>query len=175
MRAFLFALLAAGAATSAPASAQQQPGAAGAGHSPVRRDAREQVPAALLGPWKVDLQASKYAGAKPKVATRTFQYTEGGKLLVTFQTVSADGAYAAGHWAAQVDGTPAVEYHSAAGSIAYNVVRLYKVDENNLKLTVVRNGKTDIEAAYNISPDGQKLTYSYGGNVIVYRRWTALD
>ncbi|MEH3107870.1 MAG: hypothetical protein PGN09_11500 [Sphingomonas fennica] len=164
-------LLIAAAPAAAAAQAPSAPAPAPAAH----RNAREQAPAALIGPWKVDLAASRYSGAKPKVATRTFQYTEDGKLLVTFQSVSATGNYVTGHWAAQVDGTPANEYHSAAGAIPYNVVRLWKVDENNLKLTVTRNGKLDIEATYALSPDGRTLTYSYGGNSIVYRRWTALD
>lgn len=139
------------------------------------RDAREQIPPALIGPWKVDLDASHYTGTKPQRAIRTFQYTAEGKVLVTFATVGANGAYSTGHWAAQADGTPAIEYHSAAGAIAYNVVKLTKVDEKTLNLTVLRHGKVDLEAVYKLSDDGQTLTYSYGDNRIIYRRWDKLD
>jgi hypothetical protein len=138
-------------------------------------DAREQAPAALIGPWKADLAASKYAGTKPKVALRTFAYTAEGKVLVTFMTLNAQGKFSTGHWAAQVDGTPAIEYHSAANSVPYNVVSFTKVDETTLNLIVTRHGKVDIQAVYKLSADGKTLTYSYGENVVVYRRWDGLD
>lgn len=141
-----------------------------------RRDAREVVPAALIGPWKVDLEASRYAGNnKPRVSVRTFQYTEDGKLLVTFMTVGANGSYSTAHWAVQVDGTPGNEYHSAAGAIPYNVVSLKKINETTLNLTVSRHGKVSIEAVYTLSADGKTLTYAYGDNNIVYRRWDKMD
>lgn len=153
------------------ASAPPAAGSAPEGH----RDAREVVPAALIGPWKVDLDASKYAGNKPRVSIRTFAYTEDGKLLVTFMTVGANGNYSTAHWAVQVDGTPGSEYHIAAGSIPYNVVSLKKISETVLNLTVSRNGKVSIEAVYTLSDDGKTLTYAYGGNNIVYRRWDKMD
>lgn len=138
-------------------------------------DAREQAPAALIGAWKADLAASKYPGAKPQAALRTFAYTEDGKILVNFVTVNAQGQVSSGHWAAQVDGTPAIEYHSSAKSVPYNVVSLTKVDETKLNLTVTRHGKVDLTATYTLSPDGSRLTYAYGDTAIVYRRWTYLD
>src|SRR3546814_2194394 len=69
--------------------------------------------------WKADIQASTYKGTKPQAAWRSFAYTEGGKVLVSFATRSASGAITSGHWAAQVDGTPGIEYHSSAGAIPY--------------------------------------------------------
>ncbi len=160
----------------APAMSASAPPAASSAPAPeAHRDAREIIPAAMIGPWKVDLEASKYAGNKPRVAVRTFAYTEGGKILVTFMTVSANGTYSTGHWAVQADGTPGNEYHSAAGSIPYNVVSLKKVNETTMNLTVSRHGKVSIEAVYTISEDGKTLTYAYGGNTIVYRRWDKLD
>lgn len=160
----------------APAmSASAPPAAAGGAAAEGHRDAREIIPAALIGPWKVDLEASKYAGNKPRVALRTFAYTEDGKILVTFMQVGANGNYSTGHWAVQADGTPGNEYHSAAGSIPYNVVSLKKINETTLNLTVSRHGKVSIEAVYTLSGDGKTLTYAYGGNNIVYRRWDNLD
>lgn len=134
-------------------------------------DAREQAPAGIIGMWKVDLAASTYKGTKPQIATRTFAYTEDGKILVSFATLNAAGALSSGHWAAQVDGSPAIEYHSSAGALAFNVVSLKKVDDATLDLTVTRHGKVSLQATYKISPDGKTLTYSYEGNVIVYRPW----
>jgi hypothetical protein len=139
------------------------------------RDAREQVPPALLGMWKVDIAASTYGGTKPKAALRSFQYTEGGKVLVTFMTLNAAGAYSSGHWAAQLDGTDGIEYHSSAGSIPYNIVRLTKVDERNLVLAVLRHGQETMSATYQLSEDGKTLTYAYGSNILVYRKWEQMD
>lgn len=159
----------------APAMSASAPATPGAPAPEGHRDAREIIPAALIGPWKVDLAASRYAGNKPRVAARTFAYTEDGKVLVTFMTVGANGAYSTGHWAVQADGTPGNEYHSAAGSIPYNVVSLKKINETTLNLTVTRHGKVSIEAVYTLSNDGKTLTYAYGENNIVYRRWDKLD
>lgn len=166
MRAFRSSLLAAFvtlAPLAAPASAAEAPFKG--------RDAREQLPAGMLGPWKADLAASTYTGTKPRVATRTFEYTADGKVLVTFQTVRADGGYTTGHWAAYTDGTPGIEYHNSAGSTPFNVVSFRKKDEAHFDLTVSRGGKVEIEATYALSADGKTLTYRYDGITVVYRRW----
>lgn len=138
-------------------------------------DARQQVPNALLGAWKADVAASHYTDPSPRKALRFFAYTEGGKVLVSFMTLNAKGQLSSGHWAAQVDGTPAVEYHSQGGSIPFNVVYFTKVDDYNYHLVVKRNGKLEITADYNLSKDGKTLTYSYGETVIVYHRWDMMD
>src|SRR3546814_20352681 len=85
-------------------------------------DAREQAPEGLIGMWKADIQASTYKGTKPQAAWRSFAYTEGGKVLVSFATRSARGAITSGPWAAQVAGTPGIESHSSAGAIPYHFV-----------------------------------------------------
>ena len=150
-------------------------GAATAAAGAAPRDAREQAPPALLGMWKADLAASTYPGAKPRNALRAFQYTADGKVLVTFMTLSATGAYSTGHWAAQLDGSPGIEYHSAAGSIPYNTVSFKKVDERNFTLAVYRNGLQNLAATYQLSADGKTLTYKYDQTVIVYRPWSLAD
>jgi len=134
-------------------------------------DAREMAPEGLIGFWRADLAASTFPGTKPGVALRSFAYDADGKVLVSFASRGTDGTITSGHWSAQVDGTPGVEYHSRAGSIAFNVVSWKVVGDGRLALTVTRGGKVDIEAIYQLSPDGQTLTYSYGKTVIVYHRW----
>ncbi|WP_338333603.1 hypothetical protein [Acetobacter sp. LMG 32666] len=138
-------------------------------------DARQQVPDALLGPWKADISASHYTDPPPRKALRFFSYTEGGKVLVTFMTLTAKGQFSSGHWAAQVDGTPAVEYHSQGGSIPFNVVYFTKVDDYNYHLVVKRNGKLEITADYSLSKDGKTLFYRYGGTEVVYHRWDMME
>jgi hypothetical protein len=169
-------LLAGIALAAAPLASAQQPQAPAPAAPQQLRDAREQTPG-LIGLWKADLNASTYAAPaqKPKTALRSFAYTEDGKVLVTFMTLNAAGRYSTGHWAAQVDGTPAVEYHSAGGSIPYNIVNFTKVDDKNFNLIVTRAGHIDIRATYKLSDDQKTLTYAYGGNTIVYKRWEAMD
>jgi hypothetical protein len=176
MRAFLGMTLAMALAAPALAQAPAATPAAAAPAAPRQfRDARERAPAALIGLWKADLAASTFGGAKPKSALRSFAWTEDGKVLVTFMTVGANGAYTSGHWAAQVDGTDGIEYHSTAGSIPYNIVRLTKVDEKNLDLVVFRHSQTPDRYHYTLSDDGKTLTYTYPNNKIVYRKWEAMD
>lgn len=139
------------------------------------RDARDQAPAALIGPWKADLKASTFSGNAPRSQVRTFQYTADGQVLVTFMTVGADGNYVTGHWAAYVDGTPTVEYHNSQPSIPYNVVSLKKINDTTLTVTATRYGKVNVESQYVISADGKTLTYTFGKNVTVYRRWDKMD
>lgn len=138
-------------------------------------DAREQAPEGLIGLWKADLDASTFSGSRPKAMLRSFAYTEDGKILVSFATHSESGDISFGHWAAQVDGTPGIEYHSAAGAVAYNVVAWKVVGEGRLELTVSRHGEETIHANYQLSDDRQTLTYRYGGTTVVYRRWNMLD
>lgn len=143
--------------------------------SAAERDAREQAPDGLIGMWKADLDASTFSGSTPKALLRSFAYTEGGRVLVSFSTHNAAGNVTSGHWAAQVDGTPGLEYHSSAGAIPYNVVSWRVTAPGQLTLTVSRHGEMNLEAVYQLSEDGQTLTYSYGRNSIVYRRWNMLD
>ncbi|KAA8384260.1 hypothetical protein FOH24_07530 [Acetobacter tropicalis] len=138
-------------------------------------DARQQLPDALLGPWKEDIAASHYTDPPPRKALRFFSYTEGGKVLVSFMTLSAKGQFSSGHWTAAVDGTPGTEYHSQGGSIPFNVVYFTKIDDYNYHLLVKRNGKLEITADYSLSSDGRTLSYRYGNNVIVYHRWDMME
>jgi len=151
--------------TAAPALAQT------ADKPAVRRDAREQAPAALLGVWEV------VGGAPNTKFLRTFAYTADGKILVHFVSVNAKGEQTYGHWAAQLDGSPALEYHARAGSTPYAEIRLTKVDDLNLTLTNTVNGKLAARSAWALSPDGKTLTMTRtpeGGSAstTVYKRWT---
>jgi len=143
--------------------------------SHVVTDAREQAPAGLIGMWKADLDASTFPGAKPQALLRSFAYTEDGKVLVSFATRNAQGAVSSGHWAAQVDGTQEIEYHSSARSVPYNVVSWRLAGEGRLELTVLRHGEVDLTAVYQLASDGQTLTYSYGETTVVYRPWNMID
>ncbi len=72
----------------------------------VRRNAWEQIPAKFIGNWKLDVAASKYGTAAPKMQYRIFDYTADGKFLCTYITRTARDTYSSGNWAVQLDGTP---------------------------------------------------------------------
>lgn len=138
-------------------------------------DAREMAPDGLLGMWMADIEASTFGYNPPKAMWRSFAYTEDGKILVSFATHNAAGQISSGHWAAQLDGTPGIEYHSSAGSVPYNVVAWDRLEDGRLALEVSRHGEVTIEAVYELSEDGQTLQYSYDDTVVVYRRWDMVD
>jgi len=132
------------------------------------------VPEALIGMWKADLAASTFPGPAPKAMLRSFAYSEEGKVLVSFASHNAQGVVSSGHWAAQADGTPGIEYHSSAKSVPYNVVSWRMAGEGRLELTVSRHGEVAGTGVYQLSPDGETLTYTYGEMTVVYRRWDML-
>ena len=137
----------------------------------VRRDAREQAPAALLGVWEV------VGGAPNTKFLRSFSYTAEGKVLVHFLSVNAKGEQTQGHWVAQLDGSQALEYHSRAGATPYADIRLTKVDDQNFNLTNTVNGTLRARSAWRLTPDGQTLTMTrtpVGGatSTTTYKRWT---
>jgi hypothetical protein len=141
------------------------------------RDARDEAPPALIGPWKLDLEASSWPPERPafRSEVRTFQYTAEGRVLVTFMRVQADGSYITGHWAAYSDGTPTVEYRGEWGSVVWAVVSLKKLNDTALNVTATRYGKVTVESQYVLSPDGKTLTYTLGKNKMVYRRWDTMN
>lgn len=139
-----------------------------------RLDPRIAGTEGIIGYWKADMKASTYPKNQPVVAIRSFAYTEGGKILVSFASKGTDGKLTFGHWAATPDGTPAIEYHVDANSYPYNVVSWKLVGKGRLELTVARNGSSYI-CIYQLSDDGQTLNYSYGDTNIVYRRWDLVD
>lgn len=142
----------------------------------VPHDARDQAPAALIGPWKLDLAASTSPDRPQfKSEVRTFQYTAEGRVLVTFMRVQADGSYITGHWAAFADGTPTVEFRGELGSVVWAVVTLKKLNDTTLDVTAMRYGKITVESQYVLSADGKTLTYTLGKNKMVYRRWDGMD
>ena len=171
MRALLAMTLSAMAlALAAPAAAQQAAPAPS-----LHANAFEQAPAALLGAWKADVAASKYAGTPPRANYRTFAYTDGGKVLVSSMTLGATGRQSMLHWAVALDGSPAPEFTSGNRSIPSSVVGLKKQDETTLVMTVWQYGKVTLTGSFKLSPDGGTLTYTYGAkgddNVITYKKW----
>jgi hypothetical protein len=152
--------------------------AAAAARSAPQSDPRERAPAALLGVWKADIAASGYGANPPREHFRSFQYTEDGKVMVHFGTITAGGQTSHGHWSLQLDGSPGYEYLSTNGSMPLAEIRVTKVDERTLNLTNSTHGKIDSTARYEIAQDGKTLTLVRNPGAanetrIVYRKWGA--
>jgi hypothetical protein len=149
----LFSLvLLAGGVGAAQAQAPAIPGPAKP--TPMVRDAREQIPAVMLGVWKADASP-----ARPGIQLRTFQLTEEGKLMVSFLNIGADGKQSFGHWWLQVDGvSTGYEYYNDNYSTPIAVIRLKKVDDYTFDLTNTVAGKESSKTLYKFSPDGSTFT-----------------
>jgi hypothetical protein len=74
----------------------------------------------------------------------------------------------------QTEGGPAIEYISS-GSLPWNLVSWNCTGEGRHALTVSRQGMPTIQAIYQLSADGQSLTYSRDKTTIVHHRWIPLD
>lgn len=171
MRALLSLVLSAAALAGASSAWAESPPVT------MMRDAREQVPAALLGVWKADPAASTPTARRSAIALRSFQYTGEGKLLVNFMSVGVDGRQSFGHWSLQVDGSPGYEYRSDNGSTPIAEIRLKKLDAHTFELSNLVGGELQSTGVYKLSPDGQTLTLTRNPNtprqaVVVYRRFT---
>jgi len=94
MRVSIQTLLTAGLMAAAVAAS---PALAQHAQIPMIPDAREQANPALMGVWRVDPAASAPGNANGVVQFRTFQFTEEGKVMVTFATIQADGRQTYGH------------------------------------------------------------------------------
>ncbi len=159
---FILSLLAA-----APAPAQTPP---------LRRDAREQIPPALIGAWKLAPEESRFpAGKAPRMQYRIFDYTVDGMLLVDYLTATAIGSSTSGNWTSAFDGTWRPEYMRPYGATPYAMVQFVKKDERTFELKAMKNGVVFETGEFVLSPDGKIMTFTYqaGGSttVAVYHPW----
>ena len=172
-------ILAALTLTTIAAAAQPPLAPLNEGAMAVRRNAGEQIPAAFIGNWKLDLAASKYGTAAPKMQYRIFDYTADGKFLCTYITRTAKDVFSSGNWAVQLDGSPGPEYTRNYGSTPFAIVTLKKVNETTLHLTAARFGKVFEEGDFTISPDGNTVTFDYGQgdkhDIAIYHRWDMMN
>lgn len=140
-------------------------------------DAREQVPAGLIGIWKLDTGASSAAAAgKNVIQLRSFQYSEDGRLLVNFIMVGEDARQMFGHWELQVDGSSGYEFRSDNGSTPIAEIRFKKVDAHTFDLSNLVAGELQSTALYKLSDDEKTLTMTRSNKkgektTYIYRRW----
>ena len=145
-----------------------------------RIDARETVPPALLGTWKLSLAESRFpAGAAPKAQYRIFSYTGDGLLLANYVMVNADGTKTAANWTSALDDSFRPEYKWESGTSVYAMIQLIRKDERTFDLVSHKNGKIAESGEFLVSADGKSLTWTHqssGTNYVsVYHPWDMLN
>jgi hypothetical protein len=133
----------------------------------------------LIGTWVADLAKSKFFGDPPKSVKRTYDYTEDGLILVTRETINAQGKGAFLHWIMSLDGKEHGEYNRASGEKPTFYLSGKAVDAHTKKIHDRKaDGTTIIDYTYVVSEDGNTLTISSvytadgktGSNIEVYNR-----
>jgi hypothetical protein len=126
--------------------------------------ARAQTPAdPLIGTWSLNIEKSNYTGTPPKSIHRTFDYTLDGLILVTYETVGAQGNQSFVHWFMGLDGKEHPEFGRPTGGTPIWELVTKVVDANTKEVTdtrVVTDGRPAqvIHYTFAVSADGKTLT-----------------
>jgi hypothetical protein len=148
--------------------------------APARVDARERIPPALIGIWKLAPTESKFApGKTPKAQVRIFSYTADAMLLVDYLTTGANGVQSAGNWTSALDGVERPEYMRVFGATPYAMVSFTIKDAYTFDLKASKAGKVFETGQFVLAQDGKTLTFTYeaGGTTTtaVYHPWNLVD
>jgi hypothetical protein len=117
----------------------------------------------LIGTWNLDVEKSTYPGTPPKSIHRTFDFSLDGLILVTYETVSAQGGRSFVHWYMGLDGKEHPEFGRPTGSSPTWMLTTKTIDANTKEVTdkrVVAPGRPQQTIVYTfvVSPDGQSLS-----------------
>jgi len=120
-------------------------------------------------------------GQPAKSIVRTFDYTRDGMILVTLDSVNAQGVASSNHWYMSPDGKEHPEYSRARGATPILWISIKAVDSHTKELTGRRleNGVMTVVdlMRFAVAKDGRSLTITYTdaktgkeGNVVAYDR-----
>jgi hypothetical protein len=117
----------------------------------------------LIGTWNLNVEKSTYAGTPPRSIHRTFDYSIDGLILVTYETVSAQGNRSFVHWYMGLDGAAHPEFGRPTGAAPTWLLTTKVIDANTKEVTdrrVVAEGRTApvIMYTFAVSQDGKTLT-----------------
>jgi len=136
----------------------------------------------IIGTWVLNVANSKYVTGQPaKSIVRTFDYTRDGMILVTLDSVNAQGVASSNHWYLSLDGKEHPEYSRARGATPILWISIKAVDSHTKELTGRRlegGIMTVVDLMrFAVAKDGRSLTITYTdpktgleGNVIAYDR-----
>lgn len=120
----------------------------------------------IIGTWVLDLERSKYeVGQPPRSAVRKFDYTRDGLILVTLDSVNAQGAASSTHWYLSLDGREQPEYTRAEGTTPILWIAIKPIDGYTKELTgrKLQGGTMTITTrmTFTVSQDRKTLTITY--------------
>jgi hypothetical protein len=136
----------------------------------------------IIGTWVLNVANSKYVAGQPaKSIVRTFDYTRDGMILVTLNSVNAQGVASSNHWYMSLDGKEHPEYSRARGATPILWISIKAVDSHTKELTGRRlegGVMTVVDLMrFSVAKDGRSMTITYTdaktgkeGNVIAYDR-----
>ena len=117
----------------------------------------------MIGTWNLNVAKSSFPGRAPQSIRRTFDYTKDGLILVTYETVNAEGNRSFTHWYLGVDGKEYPEFGRSTGAkptwwLAGKVIDPYTKEVRDRR--VVEEGQREQIIMYTIvvSQDGKTLT-----------------
>jgi hypothetical protein len=126
----------------------------------------DATPDAIIGTWTFNLAKSTYVTRRPpKSQTRTFDYTRDGLILVTLNTVNAQGNATFNHWYLGLDGKEYSEYSRAKAAEPILAISIKAVDPLTKELTGrrVEGGTMKVvdRFTFKVSQDGKTLNVIY--------------
>ena len=136
----------------------------------------------IIGTWVLNAAKSKYVTAKPpRSIVRKFDHTRDGMILVTLDSVNAQGVASSNHWYMAFDGKEHPEFSRARGATPILWISIKAVDSHTKELTGRRlegGVMTVVDLMrFSVAKDGQSMTITYTdaktgqlGNVVYYDR-----
>lgn len=134
----------------------------------------------IIGTWVLNVAKSKYVtGVPPKSIVRKFDYTRDGMILVTLESVNAQGVASSNHWYMALDGKEHPEFSRARGAEPILWIAINAVDSHTKDLIGrrIENGAMTVVdlMRFAVGKDGQTMTITYTdpksrsvGNVVFY-------
>lgn len=136
----------------------------------------------IIGTWVLNVAKSRYvSGPPPKSIVRKFDYTHDDMILVTLDSVNAQGMASGNHWYLSTDGKEHPEFSRARGRVPILWISIKPVDSHTKELTGRRlegGIMTVVDLMrFAVATDGQTMTITYTdaktgkeGNVAFYDR-----
>ncbi len=113
-----------------------------------------------VGTWELNVAKSKFSGAAPKSATRTYSESADGATTLTAKTVSADGTENTISMTYKPDGK---DYPITTGSQTVESISVRRINSHIVAFRVKRAGKVVETGRRTVSRDGKTLTMTETG------------
>lgn len=120
----------------------------------------------IIGTWVLNVAKSRYvSGQPPRSIVRKFDYTRDAMILVTLDSVNAQGVASSNHWYLSLDGKEHPEFSRARGPLPILWISIKSVDTHTKELTGRRLEQGIMTVVdlmrFVVSKDGQTMTITY--------------